>query len=253
MSKLVIDGLKVSIKDKEIIKGIDLTVNKGEIHAIMGPNGSGKSTLANALMGHPSYDVKSGTILMEDADLLEMEVDERAKAGLFLSFQYPSEISGITLANFLRTAYQEVQNNGEKVPIMKFMQYLYEKMELLKMEKEFAKRHINVGFSGGEKKRTEILQLAVLNPKFAILDETDSGLDVDALRIVADGLRKLVGPNLGVIVITHYQRILHHIKPDFVHVLVDGKIVKSGKMSLAEEIEKHGYDALINEKGSEIL
>jgi Fe-S cluster assembly ATP-binding protein len=238
---LNIESLRVNVEGKEIIKGVSLKVKPGEIHAIMGPNGSGKSTLSLALMGHPKYDT-SGTVTMDGKDLLEMGVDERAKAGLFLSFQYPSEIAGVTLANFLRTAYNET--SGKKTNVMDFMKMLYEKMELLKMDKEFARRHLNVGFSGGEKKRTEILQMAVLNPKYAILDETDSGLDVDALRIVAEGVKRLVGPGLGVIIITHYQRILHHIQPDKVHVLVDGRIVKSGSHELAKEIEQQGYEKI---------
>lgn len=238
---LKIENLHVKVENKEIIKGISLEIKKGEIHAIMGPNGSGKSTLSYALMGHPKYTITKGKVTIDGKDLLAMPVNERAKAGLFLSFQYPSEIPGVTLANFLRTAYNEVR---EKMNVMDFMKYLYEKMAFLKMDKEFAKRHINVGFSGGEKKRTEILQMAVLSPKYAILDETDSGLDVDALRIVASGINSLVGPGLGVVVITHYQRILHHIKPNFVHILRDGKIIKSGNSELAEQIEKKGYESL---------
>ncbi len=236
---LEIKDIHVNIDGKEILKGIDLKVKPGEIHAIMGPNGSGKSTLSYTIMGHPKYEVTKGSITVDGKNVLEMEVDERAKSGIFLSFQYPYEIPGVTMANFLRTAYGEV--SGKKPNVMEFMKLLHEKMELLKMDKDFAKRHVNVGFSGGEKKRAEILQLAVLNPKYAILDETDSGLDVDALRIVAEGLKKLVGPSLGVIIITHYQRILHHIKPDFVHILTAGKIVKSAGFELAMEIEEKGY------------
>lgn len=242
-SELVIENLHVSIEDKEILKGVNLTIKRGEIHALMGPNGSGKSTLAFALIGHPKYEITKGKIIMDGKNVLEMAVDERVKAGMFLSFQYPSEIPGVSLANFLRVAYDEIHNKDkDKIKIVAFMKMLYEKMDLLKMDKEFAKRHVNVGFSGGEKKRTEILQMAVLKPKYAILDETDSGLDVDALRIVASGVKKLVGPELGVLIITHYQRILHHIKPDFVHILVDGKIVKSGTEDLAKKIEETGYD-----------
>ena len=250
MSELKIENLHVSVEGKEILKGVNLVIKKGEIHALMGPNGSGKSTLSFALMGHPKYEITGGKVTLDGKNLLEMEVDERAKAGLFLSFQYPSEIPGVSLANFLRTAYNEVKypDSEKKVNIVDFMKLLYGKMELLKMDKEFAKRHLNVGFSGGEKKRTEILQLAVLEPKFAILDETDSGLDVDALRVVAAGVKKLVGPHLGVLVITHYQRILHHIKPHFVHILVDGKIVKSGDYRLAEDVEKSGYEIYEKEK-----
>lgn len=236
---LEIKDIHVNVEGKEILKGINLKVKPGEIHAIMGPNGSGKSTMSYTIMGHPKYEVTKGSITVDGKNVLEMEVDERAKNGIFLSFQYPYEIPGVTMANFLRTAYGEV--SGKKPNVMEFMKLLHEKMELLKMDKDFAKRHVNVGFSGGEKKRAEILQLAVLSPKYAILDETDSGLDVDALRIVAEGLKKLVGPNLGVIIITHYQRILHHIKPDYVHILTDGKIVKSGNFELAHEIEEKGY------------
>jgi len=236
---LEIKDLHVEVESKEILKGVNLSVKPGEIHAIMGPNGSGKSTLSFSIMGHPKYTVTQGSVMLENEDVLGMEVDERAKKGLFLSFQYPYEIPGVTMANFLRTAYGEV--TGTKPNVMDFMKLLNEKMALLKMDKSFAKRYVNVGFSGGEKKRAEILQLAVLNPKYAILDETDSGLDVDALRIVAEGLKNLVGPNLGVIIITHYQRILHHIKPDYVHILTGGRIVKSGDFSLAVEVEEKGY------------
>jgi len=243
---LEIKNLHVDVEGKEILKGLNLEIKKGEIHALMGPNGSGKSTLAFSLMGHPKYEIKKGKVTLEGKNLLEMKVNERANSGLFLSFQYPSEISGVSLANFLRTAYNQVKNNGkkDKIGVMEFMNLLYEKMDLLQMDREFAKRHLNVGFSGGEKKRTEILQMAVLEPKFAILDETDSGLDIDALKVVAEGVKKLVGPNLGVLIITHYQRILHHIKPDRVHILVDGKIVKSGGYELAKEIEETGYEDL---------
>ena len=252
MSELKIENLHVSVDGKEILKGVDLTIKKGEIHALMGPNGSGKSTLSFALMGHPKYEITKGEATLDGKNLLKMAVDERAKAGLFLSFQYPNEIPGVSLANFLRTAYTEIKypNSEKKVNIMDFMKILYEKMALLKMDKEFAKRHLNVGFSGGEKKRTEILQLAVLEPKYAILDETDSGLDVDALRVVASGVKKLVGPHLGVLIITHYQRILHHIKPDHVHILVDGRIVKSGDYKLAKDIEKSGYELYEKERVS---
>jgi Fe-S cluster assembly ATP-binding protein len=236
---LKIENLHVNVDGKEILIGVDLELKKGEIHALMGPNGSGKSTLSFAIMGHPKYKITKGKITLDGKNVLDMAVDERAKAGLFLSFQYPSEIEGVTLANFLKTAYSEVK--GSKITIMDFMKLLYEKMDLLKIDHKFAKRHVNVGFSGGEKKRTEILQMAVLQPKFGILDETDSGLDVDALRIVASSVKKLVSSELGVLIITHYQRILHYVKPDKVHVLIDGKIVKSGSHKLAEEIEQKGY------------
>lgn len=246
MAELKIENLHVEIDGKEILKGVNLTIKQGEIHALMGPNGSGKSTLSFAIMGHPKYIITKGKVTMDGKNVLEMGVDERAKAGLFLSFQYPSEITGVTLANFMRAAYNEIKFGGQdkKIGVLDFMKLLYSKMELLKMNKDFAKRHLNVGFSGGEKKRTEILQMAVLEPKFAILDETDSGLDVDALRVVADGVQHLMGPSLGVIIITHYQRILHHIKPDFVHILYKGQIIKSGSYKLAEEVEKTGYKAI---------
>lgn len=235
---LEIKNLYVNVDDKEILKGLNLTIETGKVHALMGPNGSGKSTLSFALMGHPRYIVTKGTALLDGKNLLEMSVDARAKSGLFLSFQYPQEIQGITIMNFLRTAYNELKIRKD---VKQFADLLYGRMALLKMDKEFAKRHVNVGFSGGEKKRAEILQMAVLEPKYAILDETDSGLDVDALRIVSDGIKNLMSPKLGVLLITHYQRILHHIKPDFVHIMMDGKITKSGDYRLAEEIEKRGY------------
>jgi Fe-S cluster assembly ATP-binding protein len=245
--ELKINNLNVSVEGKKILNGINLSIKQGEIHALMGPNGSGKSTLSFTIMGHPKYIVTEGKVLLNGKNVLEMPVDERAKAGLFLSFQYPSEISGVTLSNFLRTAYNEIMpsRGKQKINVMDFMKLIYEKMAALKMDKEFAKRHLNVGFSGGEKKRTEILQMAVLEPKFAILDETDSGLDVDALRVVAEGIKKLSGPKLGVLIITHYQRILHYIKPDFVHIMSNGKIIKSGTSKLAEEIENRGYDFLV--------
>jgi Fe-S cluster assembly ATP-binding protein len=246
VSELKIENLHVSVDGKEILKGINLDIKQGEIHALMGPNGSGKSTLSFAIMGHPKYEITKGNVILDGKNVLEMSVDERARAGLFLSFQYPSEIAGVTLANFLRTAYNETKNHGKtkKVNVLDFMKLLYLKMELLKMDKEFAKRNLNVGFSGGEKKRCEILQMAILEPKFGILDETDSGLDVDALRIVATGVKELIGPNLGVLIITHYQRILHYIKPDHVHIMMNGKIVKSGDYTLAEEIETKGYEII---------
>ncbi|NTV22980.1 MAG: Fe-S cluster assembly ATPase SufC [Nanoarchaeota archaeon] len=240
---LEIHDLHVAVGDKEILKGVSLTLKQGEVHALMGPNGSGKSTLSYAIMGHPKYTVTKGSISLDGKNVLEMPVNERAKAGLFLSFQYPSEIAGVGLASFLRTAYNE--RTGSKIGPMEFMKTLYEKMALLKMDKDFAKRNVNVGFSGGEKKRNEILQMAVLSPKYTILDETDSGLDVDSLKIVSEGVNALSGPNMGVLIITHYQRILNYIAPDFVHVLVNGKIVKSGGKELALHIEQHGYDKVV--------
>lgn len=239
MQELQIKDLHVNIEGKEILKGVKLDIGKGEIHALMGPNGSGKSTLSLALMGHPKYDVVKGKVFFYGNDLLKMTPDERAKAGIFLSFQYPSEISGVGLTSFLKAAYNETHK--KKKTAVEFMQFLYRKMDLLKMDREFAKRQLNVGFSGGEKKRCEILQMAILEPKLAILDETDSGLDVDSLRIVAEGIKKQLNQNMSVLIITHYQRILHYIKPDRVHVMHDGKIIASGDYKMAEDIEKEGY------------
>lgn len=237
---LVIKNLHVRAENRDILKGINLTVQPGKVHAIMGPNGSGKSTLAYSLLGHPGYEITQGTMLVDGVDVTEMAPDERAKQGLFLAFQYPHTIPGVTMANFLRTA----ANSVHETPIApkEFRQSLREKMKLLRMNDEFAGRYVNEGFSGGEKKRAEILQMAMLQPKYAILDETDSGLDIDALRIVADGVNALLGPEMGVLVITHYQRLLNYIKPDFVHVLVDGKIVQEGGSELALELEKLGYE-----------
>ncbi len=243
------------MEDKLILKGLNLEVNQGEIHAIMGPNGSGKSTMAYALAGHPKYEVEGGEVWMDGINLLELAPDERAKMGLFLAFQYPTAIPGISMANFLRTAVNAVKSesngngNGNKgIPIVQFRKMLNEKMDLLKIDKSFARRYLNEGFSGGEKKRAEILQMALLEPKFAILDETDSGLDIDALRVVSEGVNALVGPDRGFIVITHYQRILNYIKPDFVHVMYDGQILESGGPELAEQLEDKGYDYLVKEK-----
>ncbi len=243
---LEIRNLYVSVEDKPILKGVDLTVRQGEVHALMGPNGSGKSTLAYTLMGHPDYEITGGDILFDGVSMLEMEADERSHLGLFLAFQYPVVISGVTLANFLRQALnarRKAESREDKgVPIPEFRRMLKEKMDLLHMSHDFAGRYLNEGFSGGEKKRAEILQLATLEPKIAVLDETDSGLDIDALRIVSEGVNRLAGPNLGVLVITHYQRILNYIKPQFVHVLVDGRIAESGGAELALQLEEHGYD-----------
>jgi Fe-S cluster assembly ATP-binding protein len=253
-SALTIKNLRVSVDGKLILKDLNLEVKLGEIHAIMGPNGSGKSTLAYALAGHPKYEVEDGEVWMDGVNLLELTPDERAKMGLFLAFQYPTAIPGITMANFLRTAVNAIkgEKNGDGkskgIPITEFRKMMTEKMELLKMDKEFARRYLNEGFSGGEKKRAEILQMALLEPKFAILDETDSGLDIDALRIVSDGVNALTGPDRAFIIITHYQRILNYIKPDYIHVMYDGQIVESGGAELAHRLEEQGYDYLYKDK-----
>lgn len=253
-SELIIKNLRVSVDGKLILKDLNLAVKLGEIHAIMGPNGSGKSTLAYALAGHPKYEVEDGEVWMDGVNLLELTPDERAKAGMFLAFQYPTAIPGISMANFLRTAVNAVkgEKNGDGknkgIPITEFRKMMNQKMELLKMDKEFARRYLNEGFSGGEKKRAEILQMALLEPKYAILDETDSGLDIDALKIVSEGVNALTGPNRSFIVITHYQRILNYIKPDFVHVLYKGQIIESGGPELAHRLEAEGYDILLKEK-----
>ena len=252
---LEISDLHVMVEDTKILKGVDLTVGQGEIHALMGPNGTGKSTLAYALLGHPRYNVIQGQMLFNGRDLEDMEPDERARLGLFLAFQYPVAIPGVSLANFLRSAINarlRADNPEEKgVSIPKFRKILKEKMDLLQMPHEFAGRYLNEGFSGGEKKRAEILQLAVLEPEIAVLDETDSGLDIDALRIVASGVNALAGPKLGVLIITHYQRILNYIKPDHVHIMLDGRIVESGGADLAEHLEDHGYDWIREKFNSE--
>jgi len=246
MNQLEISNLHVSIEEKEILKGLDLTLPQGEVHAIMGPNGTGKSTLAYTLMGHPSYKVTDGQIRFKGMDLLEMTPDERSRFGLFLAFQYPLSIPGVTVANFLRTAVnarRRAENSQDKgVPIPEFRKLLKEKMDFLKMDPVFAGRYLNEGFSGGEKKRAEILQMAILKPEIAILDETDSGLDIDALRIVSEGVNSLRNPDLGVLVITHYQRILNYIHPDVVHVMMDGRIVETGGPDLALHLEEHGYE-----------
>ncbi|HSL90127.1 MAG TPA: Fe-S cluster assembly ATPase SufC [Ignavibacteriaceae bacterium] len=246
MSELVIRNLHVNIEGKEILKGLDFTLPKGEIHAIMGPNGTGKSTLAYTLMGHPSYEVTEGEIIFKDVNILELEPNERSIIGIFLAFQYPVAIPGVTVANFIRTAVNSrrkaVNPEDKGVPLLEFRKEVKQKMELLQMDSSFAGRYLNDGFSGGEKKRAEILQMAMLKPEIAILDETDSGLDIDALRVVADGVNTLRGPDIGVVIITHYQRILNYIKPDFVHVMMDGKIVESGSSDLALHLEEHGYD-----------
>jgi len=242
MSSLVISNLHVSTGDKEIVKGLSLTINPGEIHDIMGPNGTGKSTLAKAIAGHPDYTITAGDVLLDGKSILAMESDERARAGIFLAFQYPSEIPGVSIANFLRAALQARMSEGEEIDASGYYKRLYEKMDMLKIDRKFTSRSVNEGFSGGEKKRSEILQMAMLEPRFALMDETDSGLDIDALRIVSDGVNRLRGPNLGILLITHYQRLLNYIVPDFVHVMIEGTIVKSGNKTLALELETRGYD-----------
>jgi Fe-S cluster assembly ATP-binding protein len=246
MSQLEVKNLHVNIEGKEILKGVDLTVEQGKVHAIMGPNGTGKSTLAYTLMGHPSYSVTEGEVIFQGQNVLELEPDERSRLGIFLAFQYPVAIPGVTVANFLRTAInarrRAVNPEDKGMPIPEFRKLLKDKMAMLKMDQTFAGRYLNEGFSGGEKKRAEILQMATLTPEIAILDETDSGLDIDALRIVADGVNALMNKDLGVLVITHYQRLLNYIKPDYVHVMLDGKIVESGGPDLALHLEDQGYE-----------
>jgi Fe-S cluster assembly ATP-binding protein len=246
---LKIENLRAEIEDSgEILKGLDLEVNKGEIHAIMGPNGSGKSTLANVLMGHPRYKVTDGSVTFEGEDALELEPDERAKLGMFLAFQYPSEVPGVSVANFLRTAVNSVRE--EELSPMDMYRLLQEKMKIMQMDIKFAERYLNEGFSGGEKKRNEILQMLMLDPKLAIMDETDSGLDIDALQVVAKGVNELRGPEFSAVIITHYQRILRYIEPDHVHVMLEGRIVTSGGKDLANELEEKGYDWVRQEFGA---
>jgi Fe-S cluster assembly ATP-binding protein len=247
MSQLEIKDLHISIGDKPIVKGLSLTIKTGEVHAIMGPNGTGKSTLSKAIAGHPDYTITSGDVLIDGRSILEMEPDERARAGIFLAFQYPSEIPGVTIANFLRAALQARLAEGETIDATAYYKRLYSKMDLLKIDRKFTARAVNDGFSGGEKKRCEILQMAMLEPTFALMDETDSGLDIDALRVVAEGVNTLRGEKLGVLLITHYQRLLNYIIPDYVHVMYDGRIVRSGDKSLALELEEKGYDWLKHE------
>ena len=245
---LRIENLHVEVDGNEIVKGLNLEVGKGEIHAIMGPNGSGKSTLANVLMGHPRYDVTGGSITFEGEDVLELEPDERAKMGIFLAFQYPSEVPGVSVANFLRTAVNSVRE--DELSPMQMYKLLQEKMAVMRMDTKFAERYLNEGFSGGEKKRNEILQLLMLEPRLAILDETDSGLDIDALQVVARGVSEMRGPEFSAVVITHYQRILRYIEPDHVHVMLDGRLVTSGGKELAETLEEKGYDWVRQEFGA---
>jgi len=249
MSKVLsIDNLHVAIGGKEILRGVNLTIRQGETHALMGPNGSGKSTLSYALMGHPNYEVTAGTATLDGRDLLALEPDERAKAGLFLAFQYPTSIPGVTVANFLRHAVTNVRNPDRKegedlIPMRDFRKEIRAAMDELGIDPEFARRYLNEGFSGGEKKRAEVLQLAMLQPAFAILDETDSGLDIDAVRVVSEGVNKVAAKTgTGVLVITHYQRILNYIKPGFVHILFGGRIVESGGPELVDVLEREGYD-----------
>ena len=245
---LKIEDLQVEIGGQEIVKGLNLEVGEGEIHAIMGPNGSGKSTLANVLMGHPRYEVTGGSITFQGEDIFELEPDERAKLGMFLAFQYPSEVPGVSVANFLRTAVNSVRE--EELTPMEMYRLLQEKMSIMQMDPKFAERYLNEGFSGGEKKRNEILQMLMLDPKLAIMDETDSGLDIDALQVVARGVNELRGPEFSAVIITHYQRILRYIEPDHVHVMLDGRLVTSGGKELAEELEEKGYDWVRQEFGA---
>jgi Fe-S cluster assembly ATP-binding protein len=249
MSSIVIRDLHVSVSDQEIIRGLNLEFRRGETHAVMGPNGSGKSTLAKVMAGHPDYQVTSGDIVMDGESILEMEADERARRGLFMAFQYPMEIAGVSNANFLRAALQARLPEGEDLDATDFYQRLYKKMDLLEIKREFTARSVNEGFSGGEKKRNEILQLAMLEPAFAVLDETDSGLDIDALKVVAKGVNLMRGPGIGILLITHYQRLLNYIVPDYVHVMHQGRIVRSGTKELALELEAKGYDWLKNDQG----
>lgn len=249
MATLEIKNLHVAIEDKEILKGVNLTLNTGEIHAIMGPNGTGKSTLSAAIIGNPNYEVTQGEILLDGKNLLEMEVDERARAGLFLAMQYPSEIPGITNAEFMRAAINAKREEDNKISVMEFLKKLDKKMELLNMPEEMAERYLNEGFSGGEKKRNEILQLLMLEPTFAILDEIDSGLDIDALKVVAKGVNEMRNDDFGALIITHYQRLLNYITPDVVHIMMDGRVVLTGNADLAKRLEAEGYAGISKELG----
>ncbi len=250
-SVLTIKDLHVSIEGKEILKGLNLEIKGGEFHAIMGPNGTGKSTLSSAIMGHPKYEVTQGSITLDGQNVLEMEVDERARAGLFLAMQYPSEISGVTNAEFLRSAINSRRGEGNEISLMKFIRQMDSKMEFLDMDPDMAQRYLNEGFSGGEKKRNEILQLMMLQPKIAILDEIDSGLDIDALKVVSKGINEMRSEDFGCLVITHYQRLLNYITPDYVHVMMQGRVVKSGGPELAHRLEAEGYDWIKQELGIE--
>ena len=256
MSELIIRNLHVSIESREILKGVNLTVRQGEVHALMGPNGTGKSTLAYSLMGHPAYNITDGEVIFKGQNILDLEPDERSRLGIFLAFQYPVAIPGVSVANFIRTAInarRKAENSDDKgISVPEFRKLLKDRMDLLRMDHTFAGRYLNDGFSGGEKKRAEILQMAALRPEVAILDETDSGLDIDALRIVSEGVNALRGADLGVLVITHYQRILNYIKPQFVHVMLGGRIVESGGSDLALHLEEHGYD-WVREKYEDVV
>ncbi len=252
MAVLEIKNLHASIEDKEILKGVNLTMKTGEIHAIMGPNGTGKSTLAAAIMGHPSYEVTEGEVLLDGENLLELDVDECARAGVFLAVQYPSEIAGITNAEFMRAAINSRRDEDDKISVMEFIEKLDEKMALLDMDEEMAERYLNEGFSGGEKKRNEILQLLMIEPTFAILDEIDSGLDIDALQVVSKGVNQMRGEGFGSLIITHYQRLLNYITPDVVHIMMDGRVVKTGGAELAQQLEAEGYKGLVEELGLDI-
>jgi len=242
MNELNIESLNVSIDEKQILKNFSLTIPKGEVHTIMGPNGTGKSTLAKALAGHGDYTIDSGSATMDGEDILAMEVDEVSRAGLFLAFQYPIEIPGVSIANFIRAALNSRLPKGEDIDAVAYYTELYSEMERLGIDRKFTSRSVNEGFSGGEKKRCEILQMAMIKPKYCILDETDSGLDIDALKIVADGVNHMRSEDRGILVITHYQRLLNYIVPDYVHIIMEGRIVKSGDKSLALEVEERGYD-----------
>lgn len=250
-STLTIKDLHVEIEGKEILKGVNIEIKGGEIHAVMGPNGTGKSTLSSAVMGHPKYEVTQGSITFNGENVLEMEVDERARAGLFLAMQYPSEISGVTNAEFMRSAINSKREEGNEISLMKFIREMDKKMELLEMDPDMAQRYLNEGFSGGEKKRNEILQLMMLQPRIAILDEIDSGLDIDALKVVSKGINEMRSDDFGCLIITHYQRLLNYITPDYVHVMMQGRIVKSGGPELAQRLEAEGYDWIKNELGIE--
>ncbi|GLV13527.1 ABC transporter ATP-binding protein [Alicyclobacillus hesperidum] len=246
-----VQNLHVSVEGKEILKGLNLHIRGGEIHAIMGPNGTGKSTLASSLMGHPHYEVTAGDVVLDGEDVLAMSTDERARAGLFLAMQYPAEVPGVSNANFIRQALNARRGEGNELPVIQFHRKLQEKMKALNIDASFAERYLNEGFSGGEKKRNEILQMSMLEPRIAILDEIDSGLDIDALKIVANGVNQLRSDNIGFLIITHYQRLLNYIVPDHVHVMMQGRIVRSGDAKLAEELEAKGYDWLKKELGIE--